>query len=443
MFAHLTPRILLACVALLCLCAGKAPGADPGTVIEVAAFGVTPIDARSVGGRAEADAPISMASVRVARGEDWQGLLDRLHPLEPARAGRAPVLPARSILPALKPGRYVRSVGQDAAGAWLLDYLADARTAFRIRIGRDAVEITERLPDDALLRAAHQDDMKNSLFVATDAVGLPERVALQLVEIFSEEVDFLRDLGQGYRCALVYDMRYEEGMAQPGRILAAEISHAGRQVAAYHYRFANGDEGYFKADGSDINRVLRPDSAGIEQVGARRAVIDASASFRRSPLEFSRVTSAPAALRFHPILKQWRAHRGIDYGAPIGTRVKATADGEVYFAGVRGGYGNLVILRHYDRFTTFYGHLNGFASGLSAGDRVRKGEVIGYVGMTGLATGPHLHYELHDDLTPGRLYTPLVVRSIGGSDQAAFDERVRRLRRQLDYAYRANLVMIE
>jgi murein DD-endopeptidase MepM/ murein hydrolase activator NlpD len=129
-------------------------------------------------------------------------------------------------------------------------------------------------------------------------------------------------------------------------------------------------------------------------------------AFLRSPLEFSRITSGFSVARFHPILQQWRAHKGIDYGAPIGTKVKSTADGIVEFAGRQGGYGNVVVLRHQSRYTTLYGHLSGFARGLRAGNHVSQGDVIGYVGATGLATGPHLHYEFRID---GAYQNPLLA----------------------------------
>ena len=117
--------------------------------------------------------------------------------------------------------------------------------------------------------------------------------------------------------------------------------------------------------------------------------------FRRSPLEFTRVTSDFTLARFHPILGVWRAHLGIDYAAPIGAKVMSVADGVVEFVGQRGGYGNIVILRHHDKYLTYYAHLNEFAPKIAAGDKVARGQVIGLVGMTGLATGPHLHFEFH------------------------------------------------
>lgn len=162
-------------------------------------------------------------------------------------------------------------------------------------------------------------------------------------------------------------------------------------------------------------------------------------AFRRSPLEFSRITSRPAALRYHPILKEWRAHRGTDYGAPEGTRVRATADGVVTHAGPRGSYGNLIELRHFDRYTTRYGHLSAFAPGLAVGTSVTKGQVIGRVGQTGLATGPHLHYELHAD--PGASPAENLVfgiRSVPPALQVDFQANMLEQRRRLAYAERAN-----
>lgn len=410
-------------------------------VIEVAAFGVTPVS--DLSGADAAKAASEAASVRVVRDETWPALIKRLISEPVLQARWLPAIKAADP-PALRPGRYLRLKRSEDGSPVSIDYLLDARTAYDMRLDGMRLRVTERLPDDDLARAAQQDEMKSSLFAATDAAGLPESIALQLVDIFAEQVDFFLDLRQGYRCAIVYEMTYADGMPRPGRILAAEFSRSGQRYLAYFHRFRNGETGYFDVEGSDVNRVLRP--ATPASVGKYRRPshrVDAAASFRRSPLEFSRITSAPARLRFHPILKQWRAHRGTDYAAPVGAKVKATADGEVFFVGSRGSYGNLVILRHYGRFTTFYGHLNGFASGLAFGDKVRKGDVIGYVGMTGLATGPHLHYELRDDLAPGVFDTPLVVRSIPDDETPEFKSRMSSLRQQLDYAYKSNQVVLE
>ncbi|MDD4879974.1 MAG: M23 family metallopeptidase, partial [Gallionellaceae bacterium] len=238
---------------------------------------------------------------------------------------------------------------------------------------------------------------QSPLFAASDAVGLPEELAIQLSELFAEEIDFHRDLSRGYLCTLVYEMYYPGGMPEAGRILAARFVTPDRQAEAYLFQDEPGPAAYYDARGVDVNKTLRlvdPDREPWLKALSGAAMVSA---FRRSPLEFSRITSLPAALRYHPILKEWRAHRGTDYGAATGTGVRATAAGLVTYVGVRGNYGKLIELRHFDRYTTRYGHLSAYAPGLAVGDAIVKGQVIGKVGMTGLATGPHLHYELRSD----------------------------------------------
>ncbi|HNA68937.1 MAG TPA: peptidoglycan DD-metalloendopeptidase family protein [Nitrospira sp.] len=212
--------------------------------------------------------------------------------------------------------------------------------------------------------------IQSSLFAATDAAGLPDSIAEELARMFGSEIDFHSDLRKGDRFSVIYEVFYHHGQAiRTGRILAAEFFNQGVKHSAYLFRHADGKTEYYGPDG----RSLR-------------------AGFLRSPLEFSRVTSG-FSMRLHPILGTWREHKGVDYGAPTGTAVHATADGIVDFAGWQNGYGNFVVLRHQDRYSTAYGHLSAVARGLRKGDRVSQNTVIGYVGSTGWATGPHLHYE--------------------------------------------------
>lgn len=215
-------------------------------------------------------------------------------------------------------------------------------------------------------------EISYTLFGATDAAGIPDGVATQLADIFGGDIDFHRDLRKGDRFSVVYEMLYQRGQpVRSGRILAAEFTNNQKIYHAYWYARGGGKTGgYYGADGKNLRKA-----------------------FLRSPLEFSRVTSGFTNNRFHPVLRRWRAHKGVDYGAPSGTRVRSVADGAIEFAGRQGGYGNLVIVRHHGAYSTAYGHLNGFAAGLKKGMRVAQGEVIGYVGKTGLASGPHLHYE--------------------------------------------------
>lgn len=214
-------------------------------------------------------------------------------------------------------------------------------------------------------------EIRSSLFAATDAAGIPDSIAIALADIFAGEIDFHRDLRRGDRLTVVYESESYLGRPlQTGRVLAAEFINNGRQYQAFWFGHRDGQGGYYTADGHSLRKA-----------------------FLRSPLEFSRITSGFSLARFHPILNTWRAHKGVDYAAPIGARVRATGDGIVEFAGRHHGYGNVVILQHQGRYTTLYAHLSGFAPGLRKGSRVTQGDVIGYVGATGLATGPHLHYE--------------------------------------------------
>ncbi len=213
----------------------------------------------------------------------------------------------------------------------------------------------------------------SSLYSATDEAGIPDSISAAFAEVFSSEVDLHRDLRAGDHFSMVYEMIYSNGEAlRPGKLLAAEFTNQGRTLQAIHFQDENGQTSFFAPNGKNLRQA-----------------------FLRSPIEFSRITSGFSPSRLHPVLQVWRAHKGIDYGAPVGTRVRTTSDGVVSFAGWQNGYGKTVVIRHNRGYTTLYGHLSGFARELRSGSRVQQGDVIGFVGMTGLATGPHLHYEFH------------------------------------------------
>lgn len=234
-------------------------------------------------------------------------------------------------------------------------------------------------------------EIRSSLFAATDALNIPDAVAMQLVEIFSTDIDFHKDLRKGDRFAVVYEVLHQQGEpVRAGRLLSAEFINQGRTLNGVWFEATEPADNTGSGAGGAYYT--------LEGKNLRKA-------FLRSPLEFSRISSGFTAARYHPILNTWRAHNGVDYVAPIGSRIKATADGVVDFAGVQSGYGNVVILRHQNKYTTLYAHMQGFAPGIRKGARVQQGEVIGAVGMTGMTTGPHVHYEFrindvhHDPLS--------------------------------------------
>jgi murein DD-endopeptidase MepM/ murein hydrolase activator NlpD len=227
-------------------------------------------------------------------------------------------------------------------------------------------------------------EIKNSLYAATDAAGMPESAADQLTQLFSGDIDFHHDVKSGDKFTVVYEMDYNNGaLVNIGRIQAAEFINQGHSYRAV----------YFSKDGK-TGSYYTPEGKNVEK------------AFLRSPIEYSRVSSGFTSARMHPVLNTMRAHKGVDFAAPIGTPIKATADGVIELAGRENGYGNVIKMNHQGRYSTVYGHLSRFASGLHNGQRVKQGQVIGYVGMTGLATGPHLHYEFKID---GQQRNPMSV----------------------------------
>jgi murein DD-endopeptidase MepM/ murein hydrolase activator NlpD len=209
------------------------------------------------------------------------------------------------------------------------------------------------------------------LFVDGQEAGLPDRTIMELTDIFGWDVDFALDLREGDTFSVIYEEIYKNGeKIKNGRILAAEFVNQGRKLRAVYYEGKDGVEGYFSDKGDAMRKA-----------------------FLRTPVNFTRITSRFSLARAHPILNTIRAHKGVDYAAPTGTPVRATADGKIAFVGQQMGYGNVVVMQHGDTYSTLYGHMSRFAGGVATGKHVRQGQTIGYVGQTGLATGPHLHYE--------------------------------------------------
>ncbi|MGH8220498.1 MAG: peptidoglycan DD-metalloendopeptidase family protein [Steroidobacteraceae bacterium] len=218
-------------------------------------------------------------------------------------------------------------------------------------------------------------EIDSSLFEAMAAAGGHDSTTLALADIFAWDIDFVNEIQPGDRFTVTYDEVYDHGKyAEDGPILAARFINNGHEYVAVRYVSPSGQAAYYTPDGRSMRKA-----------------------FLRAPLEFTRVSSPFSLHRRHPILNLIRRHTGVDYAAPIGTPVWAAGDGRVIFAGRKGGYGNAVVLDHAHGITTLYGHLSRFARGLHVGEHVSQGTVIAYVGMTGLATGPHLHYEFRVD----------------------------------------------
>ena len=254
----------------------------------------------------------------------------------------------------------------------------------------------------------------SSLFEAGQRAGLSDNIIMQMAEIFGWDVDFALDIRAGDRFALVFEEQYKGGeKIGEGPIVAAEFTNRGRVIRAVRYSDSAGYTDYFSPDGRSMRKA-----------------------FLRTPVNFTRISSRFSFSRRHPILHKMRAHRGVDYAAPRGTAVKASGDGKVVFAGRKGGYGRTIILKHGSTYTTLYAHLSRFSKGIRAGKRVEQGQIIGYVGSTGLATGPHLHYEFR---VRGAHRDPLKVKLPQASPlaeqyMADFQQRAKPLLARLDLA---------
>jgi len=299
----------------------------------------------------------------------------------------------------------------DGAGGQIL--VEKAGNAFAIRT------LPAQLEKRVFMRTG---TIKTTLFAAADEADLPEPAANQLADIFGSNIDFHHDLRAGDKFSVVYEVSCSNGEpVRVGRVLAAEIINRDKAYRALY--FQDGDSGgYYSPEGHSMQRA-----------------------FLRSPVEFSRISSGFTLSRFHPLLQKWRAHKGVDFAAPIGTKVKATAEGTVSFVGKQTGYGNVIFIKHQGRFSTVYGHLSRFAPHLHTGQTVAKGEVIGYVGKTGWATGPHLHYEFRVDnkqRNPLSVAMP-VAPSVGNDRRTAFLDATRDLSARLGVLHNINLAQLD
>lgn len=276
----------------------------------------------------------------------------------------------RSQVDKLRPGELLRFMHRGGELVGLERKLSDSET---LKVTRDASGFVSDVLENPLethTRTATA-TIDSSLFQAAADAQLPDRVAFELAEIFQYDIDFVLDIQPGDRFTVVYEELSQDGVPlRSGNILAAKFVNDGREYRAVRYVDAQGHGEYYSPDGRSLRKA-----------------------FIRAPVEFSRISSRFNSARKHPILNRIRAHKGVDYAAPVGTPVKAAGEGRVKFVGQQGGYGNVVELEHGSGVVTVYGHLSRFAKNLRRGQRVELGQVIAYVGQTGLATGPHLHYE--------------------------------------------------
>ena len=275
-----------------------------------------------------------------------------------------------SVLKRLKPGQTIGFQVVDNQFV-ALRYPVDLVTTLHIVKGNDGIQATT-ITEELETRMNHATvTITDSLFLSGVAAGLSENLVMQLVAIYGWDIDFALDIRSGDRFSVIYEERFKNGeKVREGPITAAEFVNRGTRYRAVRFTHEDGHSEYYSDTGHSMRKA-----------------------FLRTPVKFTRISSRFTQKRNHPILNRVRAHRGVDYAAPNRTPVKATGDGIVSYLGRKGGLGNAIILKHGGRYDTVYAHLSGYRKGLRTGQRVKQGQIIGYVGMTGLATGPHLHYE--------------------------------------------------
>ncbi|MFO1401072.1 MAG: peptidoglycan DD-metalloendopeptidase family protein [Steroidobacteraceae bacterium] len=364
----------LAACALLAWVAFRTERAEPPTLGTLPQRLLPPPDDRAgllaMSGAPQLAPGLATIEVIVRRNDTLDAIFRRLEldlgDLAELRAQDA----VRPALDRLMPGETLRFQQRDGS---LYALQRDVSLTERLEVRRAAAGLRadivarpiERRP--ALARGV----IRASLFEDGAAAGLADPTILELAQIFGWDIDFVLDLREGDEFAVDYERIYQDDRyLQDGEILAARFVNQGREYQAVRFVTPDGRARYYTPDGRSMQKA-----------------------FLRAPLEFRRISSRFSLGRYHPILNRIRAHKGVDYAAPSGTPVRAAGDGSVRFRGWRGGYGNVIELQHGGGITTVYGHLSRFANGLGNGRAVHQGDVIGYVGMTGLATGPHLHYE--------------------------------------------------
>ncbi len=247
--------------------------------------------------------------------------------------------------------------------------LFDELKATRINDDRFSVELATRDPERRINTASGV--IHTSLFIDGKDAGLSDNVIMQLANIFAWDIDVALSLQEGDKFSVIYeDLYLDNTFIEPGNILAAEFISRGKSLKTVRYQNEEGEYGYYTATGNNMRKA-----------------------FLRTPIDFARVSSRFNLKRKHPVLNRIRAHKGVDYAASTGTPIKAAGDGKIIFQGRKGGYGNVVIIQHAQKYSTLYAHMSKFKKGQHTGSRVSQGDIIGYVGKTGLASGPHLHYE--------------------------------------------------
>ncbi|NOY66775.1 MAG: peptidoglycan DD-metalloendopeptidase family protein [Gammaproteobacteria bacterium] len=283
------------------------------------------------------------------------------------------------------PGQSIRFLIDDKGALQQLVYQYNIANSLVISKNGSSfsASITNKKLDTRLAHTSAK--ITHSLFLAAQSAGLSNSMTMQLANIFGWDIDFALDIRKDDNFTVIFEEIYMgDKKIRDGNILAAEFQNHGRTYRAIRYTDANGRSQYYSPKGMSMRKA-----------------------FLRSPVDFSRISSRFNLKRKHPILNRIRAHKGVDYAARRGTPIRATGDGRILFKGRKGGYGRTIIIKHGSAYRTLYAHMRSYNKHSRNGSRVKQGQVIGYIGSSGLATGPHLHYEFRVN---GAVRNPLTVR---------------------------------
>jgi murein DD-endopeptidase MepM/ murein hydrolase activator NlpD len=404
-------------------------------LVAVTAFGVAPLteaDAppaqtvreiiRTLRDQSDATPVLFKRSERVLRGDTFGSVFARLGLTDLQVFDFLRSQPVALPLLSPKVGQSITATADQSGRVHRLEYTVSAPDAD----SDGELLIVARAPGSGALRAwvellpvnrsvaVRAAEIQTTLFAATEAAGIPDAVTTQVADILSRQIDLHRGLRRGATFRVSYELITREDSfepAVPGRVLAVELVNGKRSYQAVWFRRGNGT-----GNGEYYTFAGRPLQQG----------------FLRAPLEYTKITSGFTESRLHPVVYSMRAHRGIDYAAPIGTPVRAVGDGVVEFAGSQRGYGNVVILRHHGDYSTLYAHLNRIHPDLQVGAKVRQSDLIGEVGATGWATGAHLHFEfrIKDEHTdPHSADLPLAV-VLDSAERSRFDALMTQVKHQ-------------
>jgi murein DD-endopeptidase MepM/ murein hydrolase activator NlpD len=355
--------------------------------------------------------PESWTSTKVKKGDTLYIILKRLH-LNTAAA----TLIARSDnsdpLVRLTPGKMLHIFSEDGKiGDEYIYENSPLTWVYAKRSKNNYTIVSKKLPTTTHIRKVNGEIM-SSLYAAGKIAGISDTLTMNMTEIFGWDIDFAINVQAGDRFKLIFEDVYVNGTKRShGDIFAAEFINNGKTFRAIANREDDGSIRYYSPEGKSMQKT-----------------------FLRTPVKFSRISSRFTKARYHPVLKKTRAHKGVDYAASRGTPVRATATGRIIHAGRKGGYGNAVIISHGSTYSTLYAHLSSYSRGIAKGSRIKQGQTIGYVGSTGLASGPHLHYEFRIN---GKHVNPLTFRQpvskpIHQANKEDFERSARYWEEQLD-----------